>query len=38
MLSADRILKGYIGKGLCLGIYFNLKGENKINPEADGFS
>lgn len=37
MLSADRILKGYIGKGLCLGIYFNLKGE-KINPEADGFS
>lgn len=38
MLSADRILKGYRGKGLIFGRYINLEGDNEINPEAEGFS
>lgn len=36
MFLVDRILKCFIGKGLILGSYFNLWGENKINFEVDG--
>lgn len=38
MLSADRILKGYKGKGLIFGRHIiSLERDSEISPEAEGF-